>query len=78
MQNDDSGLYEWLGYEAVCPNDVIAALEALGGKPVTVKVDSRGGSLFAGAVLYGEFMQYSGTVTFEVVGLAASAASAMV
>ncbi|MEG0839743.1 MAG: Clp protease ClpP [Hydrogenoanaerobacterium sp.] len=78
VQNDDSGLYEWLGYEAVCPNDVIAALEALGGKPVTVKVDSRGGSLFAGAVLYGEFMQYSGTVTFEVVGLAASAASAMV
>lgn len=75
VQNEDKMLYEWYGYDAFCPKDVIEALQNLAGQPVTVKIDGYGGSMYAGSVIYSEFMQYSGEVTFLIMGLSASALS---
>lgn len=73
VSDDDRPAYEWFGIGAVSPGEIIDALPPSG--PVTIKVDSPGGNLIAGASIYTALMQHPGPVTFEIVGLAASAAS---
>lgn len=73
VSDDDRPVYEWFGIGAVSPGEIIDALPPSG--PVTIKVDSPGGNLIAGASIYTALMQHPGPVTFEIVGLAASAAS---
>lgn len=75
VNDSDKWLYDWLGWTAVCPKDVTNVLSTLAGKPLLVKINSPGGSLWAGLEIYTELMQYPGPVTLEVQSLAASAAS---
>ena len=46
-----------------------------GGGPVTVWINSPGGDVFAAAQIYNMLMEYTGSVTVKIDGIAASAAS---
>jgi len=64
----------WFGIE---PMDIIRALDDVSG-PLTVHINSPGGSIFDGAAIYDALQRYGATkgpVTARVEGLAASAAS---
>ena len=76
ISNDDYWIYEWLDMEATCPKNVNKALKELNGEGVTVEINSPGGSVFAGSEIYTALKSYKGNVRVEIVGLAASAASA--
>lgn len=52
-----------------------AALRAIGEKPVTVEINSPGGSMFEGLAIYNLLRAHPEVVTVRVMGLAASAAS---
>lgn len=73
VSNEDAAIYRWYGIDAICPNDILDNLPPSG--PAVIKIDSPGGSVFAGAAIYTEIMNHDGPVTIEIPGLAASAAS---
>lgn len=73
ISNDDKGLYDWLGIEAVSPGDVLSKLN--GSDDVDVYINSGGGDVVAASEMYEALRQYKGKVLIHVVGLAASAAS---
>lgn len=54
---------------------VAGALRAIGRQPVTVQVNSPGGSVFEGIAIYNLLRSHPAKVTVDVLGLAASAAS---
>ncbi|MCI4661443.1 MAG: Clp protease ClpP [Neomegalonema sp.] len=57
------------------PDRISAQLRELGDGPVTVLINSPGGSFFDGVAIYNMLARHKGAVTVEVVGIAASAAS---
>ena len=59
----------------VTPNRISAALRSIGEKPVTVQINSPGGNFFDGLAIYNMLRQHPETVTVQVLGIAASAAS---
>ncbi len=59
----------------VTPNRIAAALRSIGDKPVTVQINSPGGNFFDGLAIYNMFRAHPETVTVQVLGIAASAAS---
>lgn len=63
----------WYGDE-VTPQAFAADLRALGGRDVTVRINSPGGDVFAAQAIYNQLVSYSGKVTAQVDGVAASAA----
>lgn len=67
-------LYDWYGIQATSPKKVISALRNANGQPVTIKINSGGGDVFAGCEIYNELKSYSGEVTIEIHGLCASIA----
>lgn len=75
VPNDDKRIYEWFGIDATCPADVQKSIEAAGGEPLEVEINSGGGDVFSGSEIYTALMSYAGGVTTKVVGIAASAAS---
>lgn len=75
VSSDDAWVYEWYGIEAVSPDKVTKALLNANNEPVKVIINSGGGSVFAGYEIYNALRTYSGKVTIEVHGLAASIAS---
>jgi ATP-dependent Clp protease protease subunit len=75
VPNDDKWIYEWLEYDATCPNDVIKAIDQANGEPLEVYINSGGGDIFAGSEIYSSLRSYQGEVNIHVVGFAASAAS---
>jgi ATP-dependent Clp protease protease subunit len=75
VPNDDKWIYEWLEYDATCPNDVIKAIDQANGEPLEVYINSGGGDIFAGSEIYSALRSYKGEVNIHVVGFAASAAS---
>lgn len=68
-------LYDWYGIQTTSPKKVTSALRNANGQPVTVKINSGGGDVFAGCEIYNELKNYSGEVTIEIYGLCASIAS---
>lgn len=68
-------LYSWYGIQATSPNQVTRAIKNANGQPVTIKINSGGGDVFAGCEIYNELKNYSGEVTIEIHGLCASIAS---
>lgn len=68
-------LYDWYGIQATSPKKVTSALKNANGQPVTIKINSGGGDVFAGCEIYNELKSYSGEVTIEIHGLCASIAS---
>lgn len=68
----------WLGDE-ITPREFKDELYAAGkGGPVTIKVNSPGGEVFAAATIRGILQDYPGKVTADILGLAASAATVVV
>lgn len=67
----DSSWYE----DDITPRLFATELKALGGRPLTVRVNSPGGDVFAAQSIYNLLKSYSGHVTVRVDGLAASAAT---
>lgn len=65
-------LYDWYGIQATSPKQITRALRNANGQPVTIKINSGGGDVFAGCEIYNEFKSYSGEVIIEIHGLCAS------
>ena len=75
ISNDDKWIYDWLEWDSTCPADVKAAIEAKPeGEMLTVLIDSRGGSVFAGQEIY-SLLHGRDDVEIKVQSIAASAAS---
>jgi ATP-dependent Clp protease protease subunit len=70
--------YSWWGDEVTPENFKKELYEKGGGKPVTVLVNSPGGEVIAASVIRTILQEYTGKVTADIVGLAASAATVMV
>ncbi|MFD2385013.1 head maturation protease, ClpP-related [Paenibacillus xanthanilyticus] len=63
-------------YDSVSPKGVMRALKGMGNvSDITVRINSPGGSVFAGLAIYQYLKDHSAKVTVRVDGLAASAAS---
>lgn len=75
IENNDKWFYEWIEYDATCPNDIETALEQASGEDVLISINSGGGSVFAGSEIYELIRSYKGKIKIKVVGCAASAAS---
>lgn len=78
IPNDDAELYEWFGLEAVCPNNILNALNEAKGDSVDVYINSGGGDVFSASEIYSALREYNkniGDVNIHVVGSALSAAS---
>ena len=69
-----AGESSWWGDE-VTPKDFAADLESLGGRDVTVRINSGGGDVFAAHAIHNQLVAYKGRVTVVIDGLAASAAT---
>jgi ATP-dependent Clp protease protease subunit len=66
--------FSWWGDE-VTPGLFKAELDKLGGKPVTVRIHSAGGDVFAASAIRAMIMDYPGKVTTRIDGMCASAAT---
>lgn len=70
--------YAWWGDE-ITPAAFKEELNKKGaGKPVTLFINSPGGEVIAASVIRSILQEYSGSITADIVGLAASAATVMV
>lgn len=69
-----AGERSWWGDE-VTPRSFAEDLESLGGKEVTVRINSGGGDVFAAHAIHNQLVAYKGRVTVVIDGLAASAAT---
>ena len=69
-----AGESSWWGDE-VTPRSFAEDLESLGGKDVTVRINSGGGDVFAAHAIHNQLAAYKGRVTVLIDGLAASAAT---
>lgn len=73
--NDDAVFYRWFGWDCTCPKHVRNALNNLAaGEKFEVKINSGGGSVFAGKEIY-TILRGRDDVTIEIESLAGSAAS---
>ena len=61
--------------DEITPRLFAEELKALGGKALTVRVNSPGGDVFAAQSIYNQLKTYSGHITMRIDGLAASAAT---
>ncbi|WP_412053073.1 head maturation protease, ClpP-related [Lactiplantibacillus plantarum] len=74
ISNDDKWIYDMLEMDSTAPKDVIDALPD-DGSDIEVDINSGGGLVTAGSEIYTALMNYSGKVTVNIMGMAASAAS---
>lgn len=68
-------LFNWFGIPSTSADDISQALKDANGDDIEIYVNSQGGSVYDGYEIYNLLREYSGNVTFKIVGLAASAAS---
>lgn len=66
---------DWWDEESMSAARFVKELEAFGGEPVDIFVNSCGGNVFDGCAIYTAIERYEGRVTVHIDGLAASAAS---
>lgn len=71
----DLYLLDSIGWPGIEPGDVVAAILAAKGRPLTVHVNSPGGDVFAGLAIYNVLRAHDAPVTMRVIGLAGSIAS---
>lgn len=74
ISNDDKWLYDLLEMDSTSPKDVLDNLPK-DGTDVEIDINSGGGLVDSGNEIYTALKAYSGKVTVNVVGVAASAAS---
>ncbi|XHB95503.1 head maturation protease, ClpP-related [Lactococcus garvieae] len=75
VDGEDALGYEWFGVPCISPNNVARFLQEANGQEITVLINSKGGSVFAGSEIYTRLKNYSGKVNVVVSGIAASIAS---
>ena len=68
-------IYEEIGMGGVTPAAFISELAALKSLPITVRINSLGGSVFDGLAIYNLLRDHVGGVTIKIDGVAASMAS---
>lgn len=74
ISNDDKWIYDWLEWDATCPNDVKCAIDAAPqGEMLEVVINSGGGSVMAGQEIYSELRKRP-QVQIEIQSIAGSAA----
>lgn len=74
ISNNSQEVYDYFGLEAVSAKSIEAALPE-DGSDVVLEVNSNGGLVTVGSEIYTLLKSYTGNVTAEVTGMAASAAS---
>lgn len=78
-RNATISIFDYIGDDGegggVNAKRVAGALRALAGKPVTVEMNSPGGSYFEGVAIYNLLRRHDAPVDVQVLGVAASAAS---
>lgn len=74
IPSDYKHVYDFFDMESTSPKDIASALDAAGGQPVDVYINSGGGYVTAGNEIYTALSEYSGGVTIKII-YAASAAS---
>lgn len=75
VRNDDKEWYEAWGWDCTAPKDFIESLNACGGKPINIYIDSYGGDVQVASQIYSALKEYSGKKTVKISSIAASAAS---
>lgn len=75
IQNDDAMLFDYFGWDYICPRDLEDAIGIADGKPILLRMNSHGGSIVSGAEIYTRLMDYHGPVNFDIISISASAAS---
>ena len=75
VDDEDIWLYKWLGDPATSPNKFRDELKNHKGRPLTVTIDSYGGSVFAAAGIYNALREHGNKITVKIDGKAMSAAS---
>lgn len=78
VSSENARVYQWFGIQCVSPLDIQRALTKANGEDIIIEVNSGGGEVFAGFEMYTLLKNYKGKVTFNVVGLAGSAASVVI
>lgn len=74
VESGSEWIYDWYGIQATSPKKIQNALDRAMGDDVTIRINSGGGSVFAGCDIYNMLKNYSGNVTIEIHGLCASIA----
>lgn len=74
IANSDKWIYDMLGMDSTAPKDVLDNLPE-DGTDVEVDINSGGGLMDSGTEIYTALKAYTGKVTVNIVGMAASAAS---
>lgn len=75
VDDEDAWLYDWFGDPHAAPSEMRDALAELGQRPLTVWIDSYGGSTFAGIGIYNALKAYPGRVSVLIDSKAMSAAT---
>lgn len=68
-------MYDYFGMDYASPRSVSAILNEANAEDVTVEINSGGGVVESGSEIYTMLRSYTGKVTVQVVGIAASSAS---
>lgn len=68
-------IYSWYGIQTVSPSTVQKAISSANSDPITVRINSGGGDVFAGCEIYNILKNYNGDINIEIHGLCASIAS---
>lgn len=68
-------LYDEIGFWGTNANDFRFQLDQLGGKPLTLRINSPGGSITDGMAMMSLLRDYKGEITVKIDGIAASMAS---
>ena len=74
VESGSEWVYSWYGIQATSPKMIQNALDRAMGDDVTIRINSGGGSVFAGCDIYNMLKTYSGNVNIEIHGLCASIA----
>ena len=72
VTTDSSGLWS---YEDVCPSIIVDQIKELKNKPLNIRINSCGGSVFGGIAIYNTLKSYKGYKTVYIDGCSCSIAS---
>lgn len=77
VSNEMAEFYEWIGWDAACPNTLRNGLEEADGDEVVIEINSPGGVCIYGYEMYTMLKEYEGKTTAHVIS-AMSAATLLV
>lgn len=76
IKNEYKWAYDWFGWDATCPNDIISVLNEVNGTDdIIIDMNSPGGSVIPAHEIFTAIASYNGNIEIHVVGMSGSAAS---